>query len=388
MNYRVLYGKLFSALLKQFGANCIHEVEDAIQNTFYKSLKRWKANENIKDIEAWLYVVAKNDVLNQLKKQQRFLHTEFFESEEGTAATDEDLRLKTILFLVKATTIARKAKVVFILKNIFGLHIKEISTSTLISEAALYKSIRRAKGDFKTLSNTYVFDEVFKQAEAEDIVLVEEVLYAVFNIGFDSFNEKKASIVNEDLCLEALALLKMLWENFKKNTTTNLLALCCFHIARIPEKIKEGKFVPFFKQNKAQWNQDFIRLGYYYLEKPNNLNSYYIKALITSKHMTAQSYDTKHWDGIIKLYTILQRLSSSPIVKLNLCYCLYKNNQNTEAIKLLNSIEEELPEEHVYFSLIKAHILGKTKVSETLINKTLKTIKQHIRTEYILEHMV
>ena len=388
MNYRVLYGKLFSALLKQFGANCIHEIEDAIQNTFYKSLKRWKANENIKDIEAWLYVVAKNDVLSQLKKQQRFLHTEFFESEEGTAVTEEDLRLKTILFLVKATTIARQAKVVFILKNIFGLHIKEISTSTLISEAALYKSIRRAKDDFKTLSNTYVFDEVFKQTKAEDIVLVEEVLYAVFNIGFDSFNEKKASIVNEDLCLEALALLKMLWENFKKNTTTNLLALCCFHIARIPEKIKEGKFVPFFKQNKDHWNQDFIRLGYYYLEKPNNLNSYYIKALITSKHMTAQSYDTKHWDEIIKLYTILLRLSSSPIVKLNLCYCLYKNNQNTEAIKLLNSIEEELPEEHVYFSLIKAHILGKTKVSETLINKTLKTIKQHIRTEYILEHMV
>lgn len=39
INYRVLYGKLFSGLLSQFGINYVSEIEDAIQNSFLKSLK-------------------------------------------------------------------------------------------------------------------------------------------------------------------------------------------------------------------------------------------------------------------------------------------------------------------------------------------------------------
>ena len=31
INYRALYGKLFSGLLGQFGANYVSEIEDAIQ---------------------------------------------------------------------------------------------------------------------------------------------------------------------------------------------------------------------------------------------------------------------------------------------------------------------------------------------------------------------
>ena len=36
INYRALYGKLFSGLLGQFGANYVSEIEDAIQNSFLK----------------------------------------------------------------------------------------------------------------------------------------------------------------------------------------------------------------------------------------------------------------------------------------------------------------------------------------------------------------
>ncbi|AYM99105.1 hypothetical protein [Chryseobacterium sp. 3008163] len=42
VNYRALYGTLFSGLLGQFGAHYVSEIEDAIQNSFLKSLKIWK----------------------------------------------------------------------------------------------------------------------------------------------------------------------------------------------------------------------------------------------------------------------------------------------------------------------------------------------------------
>ena len=64
INYRALYGKLFSGLLNLFGTNYVSEIEDAIQNSFLKSLKIWNEKSTPDNIENWLFIVARNDVLN------------------------------------------------------------------------------------------------------------------------------------------------------------------------------------------------------------------------------------------------------------------------------------------------------------------------------------
>ena len=388
-SYRTFYGKLFSALFSQFGANYVSEIEDAIQNSFYKSLKSWKPNQVPNNKENWLFIVARNDVLNQIKKGSR-LHSETqFKANEETENANEDLRLKTILFLSKAKNVSSKVKVIFILKNIFGLHIKEISECTLLSQDAIYKSTNRAKKDFQQATKNASFDLTFEQVTENEIVIIEEILYAVFNIGFDSFSEKNKSIMNEDLCLEALALAKILSTKFEQITTKNLLALFCFHLARIPAKIKDNKIISFFEQDKTNWNDDFIKLGFHYLEKPEKLNKYYVEALIASKHMTDTENDIEHWNEIIKLYQLLLSISNSPITKLNLCYCLSKAQRIKEAKKILEIVENELPNEHIYLSLVKANIFEnkKTLESEKIIEKVLKNINQKIRREYILENM-
>lgn len=388
-SYRTFYGKLFSALFSQFGANYVSEIEDAIQNSFYKSLKIWKPNQVPNNKENWLFIVARNDVLNQIKKGNR-LHSEtHFKTNEEKENPNEDLRLKTILFLSKAKNVSSKAKVIFILKNIFGLHIKEISECTLLSQDALYKSINRGKKDFQQFAKDASFDLTFEQVTENEIVIIEEILYAVFTIGFDSFSEKNDSIINEYLCLEALALAKIVSDKFGQITTKNLLALFCFHLARIPAKVNDNKIISFFEQNKNHWNTDFIKLGFHYLEKPENLNKYYVEALIASKHMTGTKNDMEHWNEIIKLYQLLLSLSNSPIIKLNFSYCLSKVQRNDEARVLFKIVENELPNEHIYLSLVKAHIFTnkKTLQSEKIIEKVLKNIHQKIRREYLLEHM-
>ncbi|MEE9364233.1 MAG: DUF6596 domain-containing protein [Cellulophaga sp.] len=388
-SYRTFYGKLFSALFSQFGANYVSQIEDAIQNSFYKSLKSWKPNQVPNNKENWLFIVARNDVLNQIRQGSR-LHSEtHFKTNEETENANEDLRLKTILYLSKAKNVSSKVKVIFILKNIFGLHIKEISACTLLSQDAIYKSINRAKKDFQQATKDADFDLTFQQVTENEIVIIEEILYAVFNIGFDSFSEKNKSIMNEDLCLEALALAKILSDKFEQITTKNLLALFCFHLARIPAKIKDNKIISFFEQDKTNWNNDFIKLGFHYLEKPEKLNKYYVEALIASKHMTDIKNDIEHWNEIIKLYQLLLSISNSPITKLNLCYCLSKAQRIEEAKKLLEIVENELPNEHIYLSLVKANIFENKKnlESEKIIEKVLKNINQKIRREYILENM-
>ena len=388
-SYRAFYGKLFAALFGQFGPSFVNEIEDAIQNSFYKSLKSWKPNQVPNNKENWLFIVARNDVLNQIKKESKLRSESHFKANEETEKLNEDLRLKTILFLSKSKDVSSKAKVIFILKNIFGLHIKEISECTLLSQDAIYKSINRAKKDFRQATRDTHFDSIFEQVSESEIEIVEEILYAVFNIGFDSFSEKIKSIINEDLCLEALALAKMLSDRFERKTTKNLLALFCFHLARIPAKIRDDKIISFFEQDKTKWNNEFIKLGFHYLDKPSKLNKYYVEALIASRHMTAIKSDIGHWSDIIKLYQLLLSLSNSPIMKLNLCYCLSKANRMEEAKALLEILESELPNEHIYFSLVKANILKnkKTVESEKIINQVLNNINQKIRREYILENM-
>lgn len=387
-NYRAFYGKLFSALIKQFGVNYVDKIEDAIQNSFYKSLKSWKPNQLPKSKENWLYIVARNDVINQIKKENKTHSGFLFIESKKSEFVNDDLRLQTILFISNLNNISAQAKVIFILKNIFGLNIKEISESTLLSEDAIYKGINRTKKSLQLEFGNKSFYIIFQETKTKRLEVVEEILYAVFNIGFDSFDEKNNSIVNDDLCLEALSLVKLLSNEFNQESTKNLLSLFCFHIARIPAKVVDNKFISFFEQDKTKWNNELIELGFSYLQKPDKLDKFYLEALITSKYMIATSYNIEHWMEIIKLYELLTKLSNSPIIKLNLCYCLYKAQRTDDALKLLDTIKNEFPNKHIYFSLVKANIIKETdpKKSGKIMSSVLNNINHAIRKEYILEN--
>jgi predicted RNA polymerase sigma factor len=104
--------------------------------------------------------------------------------------------------------------------------------------------------------------------------------------------------------------------------------------------------------------------------------------------MTANSYDTQHWNEIIKLYELLTKFHHSPIVKLNLCYGLHQANRREEALILLADIEKELPNGHFYYSLVKAELLkvSTPKQSETIMASVMDTMEQTIRKEYLLEN--
>ncbi|MCX2745594.1 hypothetical protein OO013_17060 [Mangrovivirga sp. M17] len=386
-NYRALYGKLFSALISKFGVNYVNEIEDAIQNSFYKALKTWQTNKIPDKQENWLFIVAKNDVINQIKRRNKSSSGILLNEEEENITEENDLRLQTILFLSASKTASSQAKIIFILKNVFGLNIREISENTLLSQDAIYKSINRAKKNLQIEFENKQLHSITNQAGKNEIDTVEEILYAVFNIGFDSFDDKIKSIINEDLCLEALALTKLLLREHQQATTRSLLALFCFHIARIPAKVINGKLVSFLEQNQAKWDKRLIELGFSYLQKPEKLNRFYIEALIAAKYMTAQSYDNEHWQEIVKLYKLLIEHHNSQIIKLNLCYSLYKAQRKEEALELMGQIENVIPSGHIYFSLVKAELSKDTEPEKSgkIMASVIDKMEQNIRKEYLLE---
>lgn len=390
LSYRTYYGKLFASLIKHFGAAHVNQIEDAIQNAFYQSLKSWKPDRMPENKENWLYIVARNDVLNQLKKEKsKPTVTMLLASDDEDNLNQQDSRLQTILYLAHFVDISPQAKTLFILKNIFGLQVKEISQTTLLSEEAIYKSIHRAKGSFQQGWDNSCLQNIFEMASDNELILIEEILYAVFNIGFDSFNEKSQSIVNDDVCLEALALARLMLAKFARGSTSNLIALFCFHIARIPSKISAGQLVSFYEQDRKEWNTEMVDLAFHHLAKPVQLNKYYLEAVIASKYMITTEYNQTHWESVIVLYQLLTKLTDSPLAKLNLCYCYHKANQTQNALDLLEVVGKELPKEHIYFSLVKAHIIKASdeEAADQLVLKVIDNIGQNIRKEYLRKNL-
>ncbi|MCM5528222.1 DUF6596 domain-containing protein [Parasegetibacter sp. NRK P23] len=388
LNYRALYGKLFSGLLQLFGTMYVSEIEDAIQNALLKFLKIHQVNAP-DNPENWLYIVARNDVLNQVKKQKAKCTLSGKQPEDTFSIVPEtDLRLQTILFVAGLNTLSNQARIIFVLKNIFGLSIIEISDSTLLGQEAIYKSTNRTKKSIQLAFNGNSVDLNTKIVNQKAIAITEEILYAVFNIGFDSFSEKTESIVNEDVCLEAIALTKLLFTQYQYVSTSNLLALCCFHTARIPAKVEQGKLVPFFHQDRAKWNVDLVNLGFHYLKKPEKLDRFYLEAIIISRYMSVPYFTPHDWAGIVRLYEMMLTISGSPIVTLNYCFCLSKIGEIEKALTILSTIEKKLPDEHIYFSLVKANILQETNPStaDNLFRTVLGKMNQHIRKAHLLEH--
>lgn len=387
-NYRVLYGKLFAALTRQFGTHHFSEIEDAIQNSFLKAVKNWKSDTTPEKQENWLYITAKNDLLNQLKRKSKTSDLENYIVIDHSEVQTTDLRLETILFIAASNSISQQAKIVFVLKNIFGLSVTEIAENTLLGNEAIYKIIKRAKNALQNEYKNQSMPDVIEDLGSDEVSVVEEILYAVFNTGFDSFREKEGTIINEDLCLESLALAKILFYKYKQQSTSNLLSLFCFHSARIEAKVVDETLISFFNQDRTKWNVQMINLGFYYLNKPDKINAFYIEALIVSKYMSSNSCTIAFWNDIVKLYEILLRLSSSPIIEINYCFCLYKAQRKEEAVDLLEKLEQELTTEHIYLSLLKAAFLREAnpEESEKITTNILEKINQKIRKKYVSEH--
>ena len=89
-----------------------------------------------------------------------------------------------------------------------------------------------------------------------------------------------------------------------------------------------------------------------------------------------------YWEEIILLYEMLSKITASPIVELNKCYCLHKAGRSIEALTILNKLDNDLPPNHFYFSLVKADVIKNQSTSldaHNLMEQAIIQADQSIR---------
>src|SRR4030095_2107593 len=297
-------GKMVSYLTKILGLGRLDLAEDVVQDTLCRALETWSVHSLPENPSAWLMRTARNRAIDLLRRDTHFqfispevihvfklredapLDAPAFEKE----IQDDQLRM---MFSCCHPELSTEAQVTLILKTLCGFSVSEIAHALLASEDSIEKRLGRARQLFRR-SGTFVEItsalEIPKRLEA-----VYQAIYLLFNEGYHSSHSERT--VREDLCFEAIRLALLLSEHPEGEgpKTHALLALLCFHAARLSGRMgDDGGLIQLEMQDRSKWDRDLMGRGFHFLEKSsmgNELSEYHLEAGIASLHCSAPTYE-------------------------------------------------------------------------------------------------
>ncbi len=349
---------MVSYLTRILGLGHLDLAEDVVQDTLCRALETWPVQGLPGNPSAWLMRVARNRAIDLLRRDDQFRYfvpelvhllklkedppgtMTAFESQIAFENEIKDAQLR-MMFSCCHAELSTEAQVTLILKTLCGFSVSEIAHALLASEDSIEKRLGRARKLFR-LSET--FTEFDASDIAERLEAVYQAIYLLFNEGYHSSGSERT--VREDLCFEAIRLALLLSDHpqGQKPKIHALLALLCFHAARLPGRMDDdGGLIQLEMQDRSKWDRDLMGRGFHFLEKSsmgNELSEYHLEAGIAALHCAAPTYEKTEWPKIVELYDALCRLKPSPIVALNRAIALGKSLGPEEGLAELRKIPD------------------------------------------------
>lgn len=323
--FRHEYGRLVAILCHRVGVQYVEVVEDAVQLALMNALEVWTINGLPDSPSAWVFKVARNKLIDELRRDERqsaILKTAIedlqIESSQTILAHCRDDLLE-MLFVCCNEAIAEQSQIVLALKILCGFSTKEIAQRLFISEANVYKRLTRARNTLKQQPD--VFDSTGFVFSGDKIKAVNKILYLLFTEGYLGLNQTHH--IRRQLCLEAIRLTTLLTED---NRTTPLescalLALMYFHLARMNARVDEaGDLLLLEEQDRGLWDKECIYKAMMWLEhsaQGEQLSRYHLEAAIAAEHCLAPSFAQTRWDSVVENYLLLEQISPSAVYRLN-----------------------------------------------------------------------
>ncbi|MDC8003717.1 sigma-70 family RNA polymerase sigma factor [Aureisphaera galaxeae] len=355
--FRHHYGKMVSVLTRIFGLAHIETIEDAVQDAFVKATVSW-THTMPDNPEAWLTQAAKNrvlDIFRKLKTHKKHV-PQLSTGPSAIALSDlfldteiEDSQLRMI-FTACHPQLDPRDRIAFALKTVSGFSIKEIASALLTKEDSIKKRIQRARKAIKKKDIRFAIPQGKELPERNDSVL--EVVYLIFNEGFHS--NRKDMLVRKDLCGEALRLCQLI---LKREATRSpegyaLLALMCFHAARLDSKINDAnEIIDLRHQDRSKWHFPLVKLGNHAMVRAvedDVYSHYHYEAAIAAEHIKARSFEETNWEAIFKWYEALYAIQPSPSVALNMVMTQIQRGNFEDAKERLQQIEPADLEQRSY----------------------------------------
>ncbi|MCA9624629.1 MAG: sigma-70 family RNA polymerase sigma factor [Myxococcales bacterium] len=324
--FRHEYGRLVATLVRRVGTEHLATVEDAAQSALMKALDAWRSGLP-DDPTAWVFHVAQNDLLGELRRRsrRRRLATSPAEAEladEPAAphlASEVDDDLLRMLFVCCDDALPSETQLVLALKTLCGFGVREIALRLFMSEAHVYKRLARARARLRR--DPPRFDGLSLAQLVVRRPAVHRVLYLLFTEGHLSAHAELA--IRVELCAEAIRLGAILAAHPVGDSpeTAALMALMHLHAARLPARQDPtGGLLLLEEQDRDRWDRVLMERGVLWLARSargDKISRYHVEAGIAAEHALAPSFAATRWTQIAESYALLEQIAPSPLHRLN-----------------------------------------------------------------------
>ncbi|MDB5343603.1 MAG: polymerase sigma factor [Schlesneria sp.] len=322
--YRTESRRVFASLVRLL--NDFDLADDAMHEAYAAAIEIWPQEGWPANPRAWLVSTGKFKAIDSLRRkgQLKVLQPEIASRLEevadenaARAATEiEDDRLR-LIFTCCHPAIDPKLQVPLTLREVCGLTTEEIAHAFLTSKATMAQRIVRGKAKIREAEIPFVMPSLVDLPERLDAVL--SAIYLVFNEGYAA--SQGESLIRVDLTAEAIRLGRLLLELLPDPEVKGLLALMLLHESRRESRVsRDGEIILLENQDRSRWDQEMISVGTTLVEqalRSRRFGAYTIQAAISAIHAEARTVKQTDWNQIVVLYSVLQRIDSSPIVELN-----------------------------------------------------------------------
>jgi RNA polymerase sigma-70 factor (ECF subfamily) len=197
----------------------------------------------------------------------------------------------------------------------------------------------RAKRKIREARIPYAVPDTKELPARLDAVLT--VIYLVFNEGYATTRGKP--LVRADLCAEAIRLgrlVRQLMAPQETTESTGLLALMLLQDSRRAARLDDlGDIVVLEEQDRRLWNSRQITEAFPWDEAlTGRPGPFALQAAIAALHCRAARAEETDWPQIVRLYDVLERLQSSPIVSLNRAVAVAMANGPRTGLALIDEL--------------------------------------------------
>ncbi len=328
--FRHEYGRLVATLSRRVGAQHIETVEDAVQSALMTALESWTVAGLPDNPSAWLFRVAHNGLVGELRQRTRRRRILEQNATEGTATPEngpepflagevQDDLLRMLFVCCDEAIPVESQQLVLALKILCGFEVREIALRLFTSEANVYKRLGRARNRLRELPPHT--DELTGEQYSSRLPAVHKILYLLFTEGYLSSHAETA--VRHNLCAEAIRLAAILADHpvGESPETSALLALMHLHSARLTARQDgSGGLLLLEEQDRDLWDQREIEVGLSWLAKSaagDVFSRYHAEAGIAAEHCLAPTFHETRWDRVVEGYSLLERIAPSAMHKLN-----------------------------------------------------------------------
>lgn len=342
---------MVATLSRRVGVQHLEAVEDAVQCALMTALESWTVAGQPDNPSGWLFRVAYNDLVGQLRQRtrRRRILDENVADHVGTPehgpepllAGEVQDDLLRMLFVCCDEAIPPESQLVLALKTLCGFDVREIALGLFSSEANVYKRLERAKSRLREAPPRV--EELSAEQYSSRLPAVHKILYLLFTEGYLSSDADTA--IRQELSDEAIRLASILAEHpiGQVPETSALLALMHLHSARITSRRDaSGGLILLEDQDRALWDQEKVQIGLSWLAdsaRGEVYSRYHAEAGIAAEHCLAPSFEQTRWDRVVECYSLLEQIAPSALHTLNRAVAVAEWRGPAAGLAVLDGLE-------------------------------------------------